>query len=427
MKKFIFYIAIFTLATSCTLAGVLYRSIKWIPKSTPSNKNYLDTIPFEIKYGWIVLQAEIAGKNGSYILDTGAPTILDEKELAREGIKSYPEKDIDTMPEPSYSFFKFVRKSIVNKIDVVKLGNTSFKNVGASTVVFENFSTISRCERFSGIIGANLMNDGVWKISYETNQIIFANDISQFKVNKDFGFKMYPFSKVKNPIIHLTIGDKKYKALVDLGNAGIVIIEPNKDVSHAKLKTENIQMTSPSTLMFSPLAPRDQTPIFTELIELETNICGNNFSFYAIDTLRTSYKDFKAFDIVIGYEFLKHFNITFDWPNEMVYFEPITINTSTKNNKIISNFSIDFFNFDKKVYVSGLFTRFCDTSLISVADTVLAINKIPINQVVGDDFCGFVKGEKSLTPTSEEPVFITVKNKNGRISTVEQKKISLFD
>ena len=177
-----------------------------------------------------------------------------------------------------------------------------------------------------------------------------------------------------------------------------------------------------------PLAPKEIEMVDVEFLKLTSNVFNNQINFFAAQKsgIETK-KPLEGIDIILGYDFLKNFNVTFDWPNEMVYFEPIVKEFNKKKELKWSNFKIDFFNYDKKVYVMSVLPKYCDTTQISVGDTVVAINNISIKDIVGDDYCAFVKGEKSLTPKNGEPVFITVKNKAGRVTTLEQKEIVLFE
>jgi hypothetical protein len=423
MKKLVIYFVVVIAFSSCKIVSFVLTAKVWMNKSTPEIKEYLDTIPFKISHGWIFLDAEISGRKGTYILDSGAPTVLDYYEIGEYGVKTRP-KDYDPKSSLQWALLK---EPYINKIETIKVGNSTFKNVGAMTVTFDLLSAETFCHDIKGIIGANVMNDGVWSVRYETNEVIISDEISKINISNSVGFKMKKIQQVENPVIELNIGGVLYDALVDLGNASIAIIEPQKTIGNHAINRVDLFILKPKTLNFSPMAPKTIAPTSTSFIELKTNAFGEERNFFAVDTLRTSMRDYKLYDIILGYDFLKNFNITFDWPNEMVYFEPFTDKTNNVLRKESYNFSLGFFHYDKKVYVDMVNPKYCDSSQISVADTVLAINDIPISDIVGNDYCAFVKNEKSLTPINGEPIFVKVKNKNGRISTVEQKRIKLFE
>jgi hypothetical protein len=426
MKKFkhiLFWVIFLSLFSSCQIITTIIRTKKWLPKSTPATEKYLDTIPFSVDYGWIMMDATIAGKKGVYILDSGAPTLLDYYDINREGIRSEPKKDI----EPKASLrWALLTPSYVNKIEDVQIGSTKFSEVGANTVTFALFDVVTDCEKIQGLIGANVMSDGVWSVRYETNQVIFTNDISKLNISKKYSFKMIPFGLLKSPVIEIEINGVLYKALIDLGNSGKAAIINNKN--HLELAVEPCNINKPTSLMGHPLAPKEIETVDVEFLKLKSNAFKNQIDFFAAQKsgIETK-KPLEGLDIILGYDFLKNFNITLDWPNEMVYFEPIEEEFNKKKELKWPNFKIDFFNYDKKVYVMSVLPQYCDTTQISVGDTVVAINNIPIKDIVGDDYCAFVKGEKSLTPKNGEPIFITVKNKAGRITTLEQKEVVLFE
>lgn len=404
--------------------NIIVKTKKWLPKSTPVNKEYLDTISFTIDYGWIIHEATIAGKKGVYILDSGAPTLLDYYQVDRGGVKTRPKGAEPDSTSPYKS--TLMNYPYVNLIETLEINNTSFYEVGANTVTFALFDVITACEKIKGLIGANVMNDGVWHINYETNQVIFTNDISKLNISKKYSFKMMPFGLLKSPVIEIEINGVLYKALIDLGNSGTAGIINNK--SRLELAVEPCNISKPTSLMGYPHAPKKIEGVDVEFLKLKSNAFKNQIDFFAAQKsgIETK-KPLEGLDIILGYDFLKNFNITLDWPNEMVYFEPIEGEFNKKKELKWPNFKIDFFNYDKKVYVMSVLPKYCDTTQISVGDTVVAINNIPIKDIIGDDYCAFVKGEKSLTPKNGEPVFITVKNKAGRTSTLEQKEIVLFE
>lgn len=425
MKKLLPIVILACLLQSCLVNQIL-RQRRWAKKSTPESKIYHDTISFKRVNGWIIIDAEVGGRMGEYILDSGAPTILDYYEVARKDVLTKPELDrkYDHVELP---FDRLMKYPYDNLISNLKIHNTTFLKVGASTVKFSKFSKTTNCENFKGIIGVNVMNDGVWKINYETNKIFIADNISKFEVDETYRFKMKTFGGMKNPIIQIPIGNTVCNALLDLGNAGGIIVLPNKNLRKSAAAREEVMISRPATLMRTPLAPKGQEPYSTAIMHFKSNIFFDELRFLVIDNVDISDKEIKKIDIIIGNEFFKNFNVTFDWPNEMVYFEPIKEEFEKPLKTEVSNFNIGFFNYDKKVYVQSVFPRFCDTTLIHVADTVKAINNIPIEDIVGDNYCDFISGDKSLIPDTDEPIFITVKNKNGVVNFVELKKVTLFE
>jgi predicted aspartyl protease len=424
LKKLLFIAAITLVIPSCKIVTGVFYTKKWIPKSTPLEKSYLDTIPFTIDYGWIMLEATVAGKKGAYALDSGAPTIINQNQINRNGVKTKP-KGADTVISP-WSFFPLLKWPYSNLIETLQIGNSSFNDVGAMTVDFAHFANETACEKTQGIIGANVMNDGVWSVRYATNQVIFSDDISKLNITKTHAFKMIPFGIVKSPVIEMEIGGVMYKALIDLGNSGPAAIINNKWTDELNLIP--LHINTPATLMGHPTPPRTVEFVEIEFLKTKSNAFHKPLEILAAQKsgIETK-KPLKGIDIILGYDFLKNFNVTFDWPNEMVYFEPIEKEFNKKKELKWSNFKIDFFNYDKKVYVMSVLPQYCDTTQVSVGDTVVAINNIPIKEIVGDDYCAFVKREKSLTPKNGDPIFITVKDKAGRVTTLEQKEIILFE
>ena len=436
MKKIgIFIIIIFL--NSCLISDIFIVKVKektWLPKSSPKTENYVDTISIEVIGGLIVGELSVAGNKRKAIFDTGAPTALDIVDTSIERVKTRPKP---TRNHENYydiieltTGFKSVTFGLINLIDTLEIGKSTFLTVGASTVSLINYFIGAECHELINLIGTNVMNDGVWSFNYQQNEIIFSNRIDSSSVKNHIEFDLIPSTKLRMPVFEILINGITYKALIDTGNASkaILIKKTSEEDKNAVKFSNKIETTSPFSLNHSPLVPKKITSKTVEEAVMETSSFGNCFEFEVLKELSvfTDKQNKKNdFDLVLGYDFLKYFNFTIDWVNDKIYFEPLFDKPVTIVNSRF-NFKIDFFNYDKKLYVTSYLPNYFSPEEINVGDTVKAINHIPIEEIVNkENYCEVVRGERDLFP-KQDTTIVTVKNKKGETRDLKMYEVTLF-
>lgn len=267
-------------------------------------KETVITMPFELKKDLIVVRAKVNtdGTYRSFIFDTGAFNSKIRASLADSlGLSAIVAKTNHTAQGVS-------RTIEVTRLDSLRLGSASFQRIGAGMVVYDSLSA-SPCIASDGIIGANLIQLGHWKVDFMQQQLHFSHEPFLFEPETEVhqvAFKRPLWSGT--PSISVEVGGQLVKnVLVDLGyNGGLIL--PAKWANIFTEPTEQIVV--------------DQST---------TGIYGSN-----VDTLTTkrlavqigSYKcempvDFSVLDkALLGNEVLKHFTVSFDYDNKQITLEP---------------------------------------------------------------------------------------------------------
>ncbi|GGE01299.1 retropepsin-like aspartic protease [Planktosalinus lacus] len=283
--------------TSCNYL----KNVNLLTSGDLERGNFTDSIPFRFEKDLIVVQAQINGKQQplDFIFDTGAFNSKLESSLADNlGLEIIAEKTNSTAQGIS-------QKIEVVQIDSLKLGESTFYNIGAGKLTYATTSA-SPCIADSGIIGANLIKLAHWKIDYE-NQLIHFSD-SPFEVEGDS--YVLPFKRPLlsgTPTINLEIEGKKVEnILFDVGyNGGLVL--PLSVANHFKnIESKIIQDQSTSGIY--------GTNTDSLLVKnLSVNVGG------AKAQIPVEFSSLNK--ALLGNEFLKHFEVIINYDTKKIYLQ----------------------------------------------------------------------------------------------------------
>ena len=224
MKKlnllFILAFAVIVLP-ACNIINSI-RAVKTISACKIGQRNFKEVIPFQNKYGFIVLKVKINGDPQQYefIFDSGAGTTVLSKEIADKlGLKS----NVSITVRDAHGN---AAKQEVASVKQMELGSIKFNNVGVVVINYPASSTI-RCLGKDGIIGTDILDLCNWTIDFK-NSTVTATDSA---LNFPKGAAVLPFSnKVAfMPYLDVKIGNTMVKnVLVDMGfNGSFTLPERN--------------------------------------------------------------------------------------------------------------------------------------------------------------------------------------------------------
>ncbi|WP_317899880.1 retropepsin-like aspartic protease [Aurantibacillus circumpalustris] len=166
MKRF--YITILSALLVFLSGCAILKTAKLMKAGSVRETTFKTEVPFEMRYGLIVLKVTIHGKEYSFLLDTGAPNVISKKLAQQLGIKTVTSRKAgDSQGNKSSLGF--------TSIDSIGIGGLQFLSTGAAIADLEHSSEIA-CFHLDGFIGANLMRKAVWQFDYERNIITITND-----------------------------------------------------------------------------------------------------------------------------------------------------------------------------------------------------------------------------------------------------------
>lgn len=430
MRIYIISFLLLLFLHSC-MAWYIAKKSSWIKKSTPLVEEYFDSIKIDIIRGLPIGEVTIAGEKRKFLFDTGAYTVIDEHDVDREGVKTYPKPDYDVR-DKNDSFYqllekrKMYRSDFVNLIDTLAINNTTFGNVGAATVRFKTANYISECYDELGILGYNVMNDGVWSFDYANKSIVFANSVDHFNLNNTQAFDI---DFVHNfPVIKIAIKDTVLRVGIDTGNNSLVISTNDDVIEKYSIKSADITQANIGNFNISQFVTKGFSKKEAKYLELVTNFLGFPYHFNVLTNMKGTNENMSNdFDMVIGHDFIKDFVITIDYINKKAYFKPNKPIEEFDNALEEKSISLGLSKYDNRAYITSFLPQFIDSTKVDIGDPLLAVNQIPIDSIINqDNYCEFIKGLHRNYFDLDTNI-LTIKNKKGEIHNFKSFKVILFD
>jgi predicted aspartyl protease len=215
------------LMTSC---GIL-KQVKFITKGRVAQKEFVVKVPFEYRFGLIVIKVSIDGKEYDFIFDTGSAYNVISEELAEKlGIESDSKnKIVDSQGQSS----KLSRVTIGK----ANIGGINFLNTGAVVSNLKPLNEIG-CFRIDGLIGANLMRKAVWKIDVVNQILTITNSVDSLDIPES-NYKIHFNPTLPgNPFIDIKLNNLVIKHVeIDLGSSGDISL--NEDDLRKLLKSDS--------------------------------------------------------------------------------------------------------------------------------------------------------------------------------------------
>lgn len=296
----VFLLVLLTSFISCNTI----KTYQVLQRGSIARENYKETIPFEIKFGLIIIKVKIEGKTYDFILDTGAPTVISVELQQVLKLKTFSEtKAMDSQGKKDN--IKFVQ------IPTLGIQNLEFNNIGAGILDFNKSDAIKAFD-VDGIIGANLMRKSIWYIDFVHNEITITNKIESIpNLPKKYDSVMFKESISGTPKIKMTYnGCTDNDVTFDTGSNG--------DFTSSSTIFESVKKISPQLKYAKGYGS------YSAGIHGQTNndtayfakIDSTKFGSIKLKNTMVSFEHKKA--QTIGLSFLKNYNILIDWNTKKI-------------------------------------------------------------------------------------------------------------
>lgn len=171
------------------------------------------TFPFELIQDVIIIEVNLKGETHKFILDTGGFNLIGKQLAEHIGIKGVTKIEVDDSQGNK-------QKIPILELDALEIAGINFQKTGTGIVDFKELNAIS-CLDLKGMIGANLMQNAVWKIDYQRQEITIANSITAFDIPANNYAIPFTTSTFKSPNIEITVdGIVEKEVEIDLGSTG---------------------------------------------------------------------------------------------------------------------------------------------------------------------------------------------------------------
>ncbi|KJY78817.1 aspartyl protease family protein [Vibrio nigripulchritudo] len=187
-----------------------------LTKPYTETKDFHSVIPILTIGNKILLYASINGKRYSFIMDTGAPTILTKEvadELGIEAMGTNKGRDANN---------NLVSMDI-SIADSIEIGDVAFRNV--PVFIFDPSGLPSaKCFLDGGIIGAEILPLAAWQLNFKDSEIVITSDVRKLDYTKGAARAILKESGYPHhPILEHRINDKFTDNLMfDTGNTEVL-------------------------------------------------------------------------------------------------------------------------------------------------------------------------------------------------------------
>lgn len=272
------------------------------------------SLPFRLVAGHIVVEAEIGSADGAlqFMLDSGAPVLYAADVAERYGgepVGRIATRAIDgTVAEPD-----------VVAIERLRLGGAEFLDV-AGPVGWVGDGNPLACVTRSGLLGANLMDDAVWQIDYQAESIgIHRSTEGLDHIDEAISLEFRVDSDASpSPIVTVPLADGELTFLLDTGSDGALMVNP------ADLEVVGLQVADDAptlTVLGAGAAGTFETELRYADLELALDGEVTGYPVAVSETLQPGVGN-------MGNGFLRQFVVTIDWPERMVYLDPVATDRS---------------------------------------------------------------------------------------------------
>ncbi|WP_425389577.1 aspartyl protease family protein [Ekhidna sp.] len=196
------------------------KNVNLLTGGSLERKDFVQEIPFSYRKGLIIVQANINDDTTvrEFIFDTGAFNSKIEKRLAEDiGLETITTKENSTA--------QGITETIeVTRIDSIRFGETTFYNIGAGKLEYDEKS-YSPCVAKDGLIGSNLIKLAHWKIDYQNRKIYFSDKPFESVAEQSIRISFDRPVLSSTPKIKLNIENEEVSGLMfDTGfNGGLVM------------------------------------------------------------------------------------------------------------------------------------------------------------------------------------------------------------
>ncbi len=325
-----------------------------------------DSASFPIKQNindWVIIEATIDGKSYDFLFDTGTMLSLISSEIIGK------EKGLGKISVTD-GYGKEKKQKAIKKD--IQIGGVIFKDIGFAVVDFEEINK-NLCDKIDGIIGANMIRLGNWKIDPPKKTLSLSN-IPFIPKSDSFSIKMEYYAELL-PLIEMTFNQKDFWVLLDTGYTNYMQINDAFYDETTKLK------------LLPKISGRGTT------IGTLRGVMTGKMQIVNIDSIYVGKSLFQKIPAVIspgkpalGMNFFNDYIVLLNFEEKNLYLEPIHKPTF-KNPKV---FEVSFCLDEKKNQLTICYiwdNSKLDKEGVEVGDKIIEINGKNMEKISANDWC----------------------------------------
>lgn len=323
------------------------------------------TFPFELRQGVIVMEVNLKGKPFEFILDTGGFNLIDKKIAEEIDLKGKTSIDI---PDSNGN----ERDVPLLKLDQMEIAGINFLGTGTGIVDFEDLNAVG-CLELKGMIGSNLMQNAIWEIDYQKQEITITHSMETLDIPSTSYAVPFTTGTFKSPNVDLFLnGQIENKVEIDLGSTGTF------SLAQSTLDKLTLTNTVSGTGLYKAGVYGYGNPETLNFATIDQLSLGNlNFTNQLVN--------FKAEGTsTIGNDFLKNYRVIFNWfENEITLIPAITPETPS-----LETFGIKPIFNDKKPLIGFIYENSsAAASGLKITDELIKVNGQNIQNISQSEWC----------------------------------------
>lgn len=345
MKNLLFLSLLMLIINSCNIIrNTIYKPFYYSPKS---NYNFTTEVPFSISNGHIFINVKIEGKNCKFVFDTGSKSYI-SKDL-KEELDLFSTRKTNS----NDAFDNKVKSEQVTAL--IQLN--SLKVVNFNLTVKDVLENLVKCIKIDGVLGNNILNQGVFYFNPQTKKLKISNSIENINLNR--------FEKIKLKVFigDILVKQKGEKFLIDSGYDGFMAIPKSSSIYKDTLPNKHF------TELWTGLnATRKVSVTYQEQV-----LKIGNFNQKGIACYINPFNHF-----LIGSELFLKNEVIIDVPNKHIYLKRVADMTDEKQFSLSDIRNIRFGYIDGKTVVTSISS---EIKSCSIGSEILKINGIDVSNI----------------------------------------------
>lgn len=357
-----------------------------LPTGAIRQEAFTETIPFNFDNGLPIIKVNMEGTDYSFLLDTGAPTVI-SPELARTINAKKVKKSIVGDSQGNGNVQKFI---LINEM---RIGRIQFNEIGAVVIDLKKTFEV-KCLNIDGIIGSNQMSTAIWEIDYKNRNITITDNFIGFK-EPDGAAKLHfiEMQPQKTPLVRVQVDSTKSKLITfDTGANGSIDLPLSNFETTIKDYKKVRSYGNTSAGLYGTGKKDTIITVKVGLMKLGTLETKNQLITFENES-----------SAVIGNGFLKNYKTTINWKTKTIYLRQQDTLEEAKMESF--GFGIRYINL-KPVVTSLLLGSDAEKSGLQLGDEITEIDGTSLSGLTEEQACTYAfnsllndKEEVSLTYT----------------------------
>ena len=329
-----------------------------------ATNDYTKVIKFNYDYNFALIDVVINNKTYTFLVDTGAPTVISNKIYRDLNVDSAHNTNVKDSQGQS-------NNQEVVIVPEIKIGNLLYYDIGAIVADLRDVFEFN-CMEIDGIIGANQMAKSFWKFDYQNKEITITDQLDNFDISSYRDSLQFYTSAQKTPYVIGFVNGVNTSFTFDTGFAGHIDVD--SDIADFKESIGYVKYGSSSVGLYNVKDSISTRTIKTDSLNIGSIKMGQQIVELDHGSL-------------IGNDFMNKHDVIIDWSSNIIYLNKVK----------------EFEKAEKSAF--GFQTRFKENKAIVVA----LIKDIEIDLQIGDQLLNINEHNlRSLTDQTACEVYNTL-------------------